>query len=76
MHKEPRRHLLVLSQYIGGGPQVKVFRECGLAVWRKRGFYIRVSTQTSLGEISYWDDISPKRSKYRLGPLDACHRGR
>ena len=30
-------HLLVPSQYMGGGPQVKVFRWCGLAVRRKGG---------------------------------------
>ena len=28
------------------------------------------------GEMSYWDDISLKRSKYELKPLNACHRGR
>ena len=28
------------------------------------------------GEMSYWDDISLKRSKYELKPLDACHIGR
>ena len=37
MHKGLRHHLLVPSQYMGGGPQVKVFRGCGLAVGRKRG---------------------------------------
>ena len=28
------------------------------------------------GEMSYWDEISLKRSKYELKPLNACHRGR
>ena len=26
-----------------------------------------------LGEVSYWDDIPPKRSKAELDPLGACH---
>ena len=37
MHKGPRHHLLVPNQYMGGGPQVKAFKRCGLAVRRKRG---------------------------------------
>ena len=37
MHKGPGYHLLVPSQYIGGGSQVKAFKGCGLAVRRKRG---------------------------------------
>ena len=36
MHKGPRHHPLVPSQYMGGGPQVKGFRGYGLAVGRKR----------------------------------------
>ena len=29
-------HLLIPSQYMGGGPSVKGFRGCGLAVGRKK----------------------------------------
>ena len=36
MHKGPRHHLLVPSQYMGGGPVVKAFRGCGLVVGRKK----------------------------------------
>ena len=39
MHKGQGHHLLVPSQYMGGGPQVKTFRGCGLAVGRKRGLF-------------------------------------
>ena len=42
----------------------------------KKVVYSWVPAQASLGEMSCWNDISPKRGKYRLGPLDACHRGR
>ena len=76
MHKGPRHHLLVPNQYMGGRPRVKVFRGCGLAVARKRGFILGILLKLLWGEMSYWDDISPKRSKYRLRPLDTCHRGR
>ena len=37
MHKGPGHHLLVPSQYMGGGPRVKVFRGCDLAVGRNGG---------------------------------------
>ena len=36
MHKGPRHYLLVPSEYMGGGPRVKVFRGCGLAMGRKQ----------------------------------------
>ena len=36
MHKGLGHHLLVPNQYIGGGPRVKVFKGCGLAVGRKK----------------------------------------
>ena len=32
----PGHHLLVPSQYMGGGPSVKGFKGCGLAVGRKK----------------------------------------
>ena len=42
----------------------------------KKWVYSRVPAQASLGEISCWDGISPKRGKNGLGPLNACHGGR
>ena len=42
----------------------------------KKGVYFGVPAQSYLGDMSYWDGISPKRGKYRLRTLDACHRGR
>ena len=49
MHKGPGHHLLVPSQYMGGGPQVKVFSGCGLAVGRKRGSILGLLLKPSLG---------------------------
>ena len=40
MYKGPRHHLLVPSQYMGGGPWVKVFRGYSLAVGRNGGFIL------------------------------------
>ena len=40
MHKGPSHHLLVPSQYMGGGPRVKGIGGCGLVVGRKRGFIL------------------------------------
>jgi len=37
MHKGPGHHLLIPSQYLGGGPLVKVFKRCGLAMGGKWG---------------------------------------
>ena len=44
-------HLLVPSQYRGGGPRLRGKRGYGLAVGR-RGAYFGVSTQALLGEMS------------------------
>ena len=33
------------------------------------------SCSGSLGEMSCWDDIPPKKSKDELEPLGACHEG-
>lgn len=73
-HIRPKTSL-VLSQYMGGGPFVKGFRRCGLAMGRKE-VYFRVSAGISFGEILCWDDIFSKRGKHMLGPLNACHRSR
>ena len=43
--------------------------------WGEGKTYFGVPTQALLGEMSYWDDISPKGSKDELGPLGACHEG-
>ena len=37
--------------------------------------YSEVPTQSLLREVSYWDDIPPKKSKAGLEPLGACHKG-
>ena len=46
MHKGPGHHLLVPNQYMGGGPRVKAFKGCGLAVRRKKrsilGFLLKL----------------------------------
>ena len=71
----PGYHLLVPIQYMRGGPLVKGFRGCGLAVGGKQ-VYFGVPAEASFREMLCWDGISPKRGKHRLGPLDACHRSR
>ena len=43
--------------------------------WGEGRAYSGISTQTLLGEISYWDDIPLKRRQDELEPLDACHEG-
>ena len=68
-------HLCVPNQYMGGGLLVKGIQ----GVWFDSGrndVYSGVSTEAPFGKLLCWDDISPKRGKYKLGPLDACHRSR
>ena len=76
IQKGPGHHILVPSQYMGGGPQVNGFRGYGLAVERKRGSILGFQLKLLWGKMSCWDGISPKRGKCELGPLDTCHRGR
>ena len=64
-----RHHPLVPSQYSSGGSWVRDKRGYGLAVGRNR-----VPTQAFLGEMSYYDDILPKRRKGALESLGAYHR--
>ena len=66
-------HQPVPSQYKGSGPVVK-----GGVVWwwKEKGVYIWFPAMTSLGNISCWDGILPKRSNKWLGPSNACHRAR
>ena len=42
----------------------------------KKVVYSWVPAQASLGEMSCWDDISPKRGKYELESVGAFYRGR
>ena len=49
MHTRPNHHLLVPSQYMGGGPRVKGMKGRGLAIGRKR-VYFGVLAQTSFGK--------------------------
>ena len=43
--------------------------------WGEGGAYFGVSAQALLGEMSYWDDISPKRGKHELESLGTWYRG-
>ena len=52
MHKGPRHHLLVPSQYMGGGPQVKGFRGYGLAVEKNRESIFGFSLKLLWGRMS------------------------
>ena len=61
---------------MGRGPWVKVYKGCGLVVERKRGSILGFPLKLLWGEMSRWDDISLKRTKYGQRPLDACHIGR
>ena len=56
-----RHHPLVPSQYMHNAPWAKDKRGYGLMVGRMR-------------EISYWDDILPKRGRDELESLGACRR--
>ena len=74
MHKGPGHYLLVPSQYMGGGSQVKVFRGCGLVVGRK-WVYFEVHVEAFLGEKCLVGmTLRPKEANKGLGPLDAYHR--
>ena len=57
IHTGPRHHLLVPSQYMRGGPQVKGIIGCGLAVGRKRESILGFPLKLLWGEMSYWDGI-------------------
>ena len=50
MHKGPRHHLLVPSQYMGGRPRVKIFRGCDLVVGRKKGSILGFPLKLLWGE--------------------------
>ena len=43
--------------------------------WGEGEAYFRVPTQALLGEMSCWDEISSKRGKHELKPLNACYIG-
>ena len=43
--------------------------------WGEGKAYSRVLAQILLGEMSYWDDMPPKRGKDELEPSGACHKG-
>ena len=74
MHTRLKHHLPIPSQYRKSGAWVKGMR-CVVQRWGEKGAYFEVPAQALLGEMSYWGDISPKRSKHELEPLDACYRG-
>ena len=43
--------------------------------WGEGKTYSGVLAQAILGEMSYWDDILPKRSKDEWELLGVCHEG-
>ena len=43
--------------------------------WGKGRAYFGVPSQTLLGEIFCWDDISSKIGKHKLESLGACYKG-
>ena len=75
IHTRLRHHLPVPNQYRGGGPREKGMRRSVLAVKRKGESILGFPLKFFWGEMSYWNGISPKKSKYELEPLDACHTG-
>ena len=59
-----------IQEVVGQGSKVKK----GMVwQWGEGKAYFEVSAQVLLGEMSYWDDILPKRSKDELKSLGACH---
>ena len=69
-------YLYPSAKYMRGEPWVKGMRKCGLVVGRNRESILGFLLKLLWGEMPCWDDISPKRSKYELEPLDACHKNR
>ena len=71
-HARPKHHQLIPSQYRKGWVR-------GKRAWsgdRERGkTYSGIVAQALLGKMSYWNDISSKRSKDELESLGACHEG-
>lgn len=62
--------------YPANTPRVKGIRGYGLAVGRKVESILEFSLKLFWGVMSCWDDISSKRSKYKLELPDASHKGR
>ena len=61
-----------IQEVVGHGSEVK---ESMVWQWGEGKTYSGVIAQVVLGEMSCWDDISPKRSKNKLEPLGVCHEG-
>jgi len=73
MHKAqtpPIYTQLILGQWAMGQKQERVWSGGG----EKGEVYFGIPVQALLGEMSYWDDIQPKREKNELESLGACHR--
>ena len=75
MHTRLKHHLPVPSQYRGDGPRFRGKRGCGLVVERRESLFWGSHSSFFWGEMSYWDDVSSKRSKHKLESLDACYKG-
>ena len=74
-HIKPKHHQPVPNQYRSSGSWFKGKKGYGLAVERKGKAYYGVLALALLGEMSYWDDIPPKREKDELKSLGTCYRG-
>ena len=70
--RDPGTTSLYLANIGSGGSWV---RGHGLAVGREKETYSGILAQALLGEMSYCNDIPPKRSKDKLEPPGACHEG-
>ena len=69
-----RHHPLVPNQYRSSGPWVKSKRGCDLRVGRRRKSIMGFSLKLFWREMSYYDDMPPKRRKDELDLPRACHR--
>ena len=71
----PIPHQPIPSQYRTRWDHGSEVRGHGLVVGRGKRPIFEVPVRALLGEVSYWDDIPPKRSKTKLKPLGAYHEG-
>ena len=76
MHTQgPKHHPFVPSQYKRGEPMIKGFKGCGLVVGGKMsilGFLLKLVLGKCLSGMAF----RPKEVGKRLGPPNACHKGR
>ena len=63
---------LANTEVVGHGSKVK---EGMVWWWGEKENLFWSSYSSSFGEMLCWDDIPPKRGKYEIESLGACHRG-